>query len=92
MSTRVEITQAVVDKFYKNHGPCCAGCDWWRWHNSAAGECSRSAPVPGAERFAMLGITSSSLAPEAGHVMTPRDHVCGEFKDGDAAMGKEAGK
>jgi hypothetical protein len=78
---RAERTQAVVDAFYAQHGPCCAGCDWWRWYNSTVGECIRSAPVSGAERFAMLGITGSSLPLEAGHIMTQRDHVCGEFRD-----------
>jgi len=78
---RHDKTQAVVDEFYRKHGPCCAGCDWWRWHNSVAGECTRTAPVSGDVRFAMLGIVNSSLATDAGHVMTPRDHVCGEFKD-----------
>jgi hypothetical protein len=79
--SRLDRTQANVDAFYAGHGPCCAGCDWWRWHNSLVGECIKSAPVAGAERFAMLSIESSSLAPGAGHVMTPREHVCGEFKD-----------
>ena len=73
--------QAIVDEFYKQHGPCCAGCDWWRWSNTVAGECIRTVPVSGAERFAMLDITWSSLIPGAGHIMTLRDHVCGEFID-----------
>jgi hypothetical protein len=83
MMGRVERTQAIVDAFYKQHGPCCAGCDWWRWHNSIAGECIKSAPVPGPTRFAMLGVISSSLPLDAGHVMTLRDHYCGDFKDSD---------
>ncbi len=73
--------QAIVDAFYKQHGPCCAGCDWWRWYNSVAGECIRTAPVSGSERVAMLGVTGSSLPLGAGHIMTLRDHVCGEFRD-----------
>ena len=73
--------QRVVDAFYAGHGPCCAGCDWWRHYNSLVGECIRSAPVAGAERFAMLGINGLSLQPGAGHVMTRRDHHCGEFRD-----------
>lgn len=79
--SRHDRTQAIVDAFYKAHGPCCAGCDWWRWCNALVGECTRAAPVAGAERFAMLGMTGCSLTPEAGHIMTPREHVCGEFKD-----------
>ena len=74
-------TQDSVDAFYWSHGPCCAGCDWWRYWNSLAGECLRSAPVPGSERIAMLEMTSCSRPLEAGHVMTVRDHHCGEFKD-----------
>lgn len=74
-------TQSIVDAFYKQHGQCCAGCDWWRWHNSVAGECIRTAPVSGAERFAMLGMTGLSIEPGAGHVATLRGHVCGEFID-----------
>lgn len=87
-------TQARIDAFYAEHGPCCAGCDWWRWHNSVAGECIRTAPVSGIERFAMLGVRGSSLPPDAGHIMTPREHLCGEFKDesGLAAQGKQEGE
>lgn len=73
--------QKIIDRFYLKNGPCCAGCDWWRHVNSLVGECSRSAPVSGSERFAMIGITGSSLPVDAGHVMTPREHRCGEFKD-----------
>ena len=73
--------QAIVDKFYKQHGQCCAGCDWWRWLNTVVGECIRTAPVSGAERVAMIGVTGSSLYLGAGHVMTKRDHLCGEFAD-----------
>lgn len=73
--------QSNVDAFYLSHGPCCAGCDWWRFSNSRAGECTRSAPVDGRERYQMLGFERSSLEPAAGHVMTLRDHVCGDFVD-----------
>ncbi len=73
--------QSIVDAFYKHHGPCCAGCDWWRWHNTSVGECTRTVPVSGADRYSMLGINWSSLIPGAGHIMTKRDHVCGEFID-----------
>lgn len=33
-----------VDAFYWSHGPCCAGCDWWRYLNTVAGQCIRHAP------------------------------------------------
>ena len=73
--------QECLDRFYLKTGPCCAGCDWWRSLNSVVGECHRSAPVSSAGRLAMLDMKSSSLAPAAGHVLTTREHVCGEFKD-----------
>ena len=73
--------QSIIDRFYATHGPCCAGCDWWRHFNSVAGECIRTEPVCGEQRFSMLGIESPSLRPGTGHIVTPREHVCGEFKD-----------
>ena len=73
--------QEFLDAFYFKHGPCCAGCDFWRSMSSYAGECTRSAPVSDSERWAMLGITSCSLNAGAGHVVTVRDHHCGDFRD-----------
>lgn len=73
--------QEIVDTFYWKTGPCCAGCDWWTHINSVCGECTRSAPVPGYDRVAMLGVTFSSIGLAAGHVLTNRGHRCGEFKD-----------
>ena len=81
--TSAERTQAILDQFYKERGPCCAGCDWWCWHNAAAGECIRTVPVAGHERLALLGVTWTSYPVQAGHIMTPRDHVCGEFCDSE---------
>lgn len=73
--------QKIVDSFADKHGDCCAACDWWRWHNSVVGECIKTVPVSGAERFAMLGMHGSSLPAESGHIMTRRDHVCGAFEN-----------
>lgn len=73
--------QQHVDAFYRKHGPCCAGCDWWRFHNSVVGECTKSAPVSAAERTAMIGIESPTMDIGAGHVLTRRDHYCGDFID-----------
>lgn len=74
--------QEILDRFYHSRGPCCAGCDWWRHISSLIGECTRSSYVSGAERMAALGIEGSSLPPAAGHAITERGHVCGEFRDG----------
>ena len=68
-----------IDEFYKDNGPCCAGCSWWKFHNSVVGDCTKSAPVGEKERHSMLGIESCSLTLEAGHVLTTRYHVCGDF-------------
>lgn len=46
-----------------------------------AGDCTKRAPVRDRTRFAMLNIHGSSLKPDAGHIVTPRDHLCGDFKD-----------
>ena len=78
---RLPDAQELADRWYMAHGPCCAGCDWWHLHNSLVGECRRSAPVPAEQRVAMLGIHGNSFPLAAGHVMTPRDHHCGDFKD-----------
>ena len=73
--------QQIIDTFYKAKGACCAGCDWWRHYNSVVGDCTKSAPVSGAERVGMLDIGNLSLDFAAGHVLTKRDHVCGDFVD-----------
>ena len=77
-TARKEKVQSIINAFYEANG---AGCDWWRWHNSVAGECIKAVPVSGAERLAMLGMTGISCTVGAGHIMTPREHYCGEFKD-----------
>lgn len=78
----MDARQEAIDHFYWKHGPCCAGCDYWRHQNSVAGECMKSAPVPGKDRAAVLRIESCSAFDGAGHVLTPREHVCGDFRDG----------
>lgn len=79
--TSADCRQRILDSFYTQHGPCCAGCDWWSSANSMVGECKRSAPVSGCERVAVLGMRFASLVPDAGHILTPREHHCGDFKD-----------
>lgn len=81
MSTNAERVQTVIDRFAEKFGPCCGACDHWRWFNSLVGECVKTPPVSGAERVAMLCIRSPSLTIGAGHIMTPRDHLCGAFVD-----------
>jgi hypothetical protein len=77
----INSSQEWVDRFYMANEACCAGCDYWERHNSLVGDCKRSAPVSGIERVSMLGINGSSLPPESGHILTRREHHCGEFKD-----------
>jgi hypothetical protein len=74
-------TQKFVDEFYKNNDDCCAGCDSWRFINSIIGECIKSSPVSSTERMGMIDIQSASITPCPGHVITKRDHVCGDFVD-----------
>lgn len=78
---RPDSNQEWVDRFYMSHGDCCAGCDYWEHHNALVGDCKRSAPVSGVERVSMLNITRISLPPKSGHIMTRREHHCGDFKD-----------
>ena len=74
--------QEFADAFYMRHGPCCAGCDWWRAISSMVGDCTRNAPVSAEERGAMLGIEPTpGSGIRAGHVVTRREHHCGDFKD-----------
>ena len=75
--------QQILDKIYLdgNKAPCCAGCDWWRFHNSMVGDCTKSAPVSGLDRVSMLGITKINESPPSGHIMTLRGHKCGDFVD-----------
>jgi len=77
----ISAEQEFIDKFYWQHGPCCAGCDWWRSFNSVVGECLKSAPVSGQEVVDMLGISGTTQRLEAGHIMTMCEHHCGDFKD-----------
>nr|WP_255650858.1 hypothetical protein [Cupriavidus sp. DB3] len=81
MPTIPDHEQELADAFYVKYGPCCAGCDWWHRIDSLVGECHRSAPVSGIERYAMLGVRWTSRPVEAGHVLTTRDHRCGDFLD-----------
>lgn len=75
------VLQEYVDRFYWANGPCCAGCDHWRAIRAGAGLCKRGPAVSAAERGGVVGIEGMSKNVGAGHVLTPRDHHCGEFKD-----------
>lgn len=78
---RSEDLQDWVDSFYHNNGPCCAGCDHWRYINSAYGECLKSKIVSGKERGDVIGFDQCSMRIPAGHALTERDYVCGNFID-----------
>jgi hypothetical protein len=75
------MTQNKIDEFYRKNGQCCAGCDFWRWHNSVAGDCIKSNLVSGRDRASFLGIKNLSVEVESGHVITPRDYHCENFQD-----------
>lgn len=84
MILAIDRRQEAIDAFYTKTGPCCAGCDWWAHMNSVAGECRKSAPVPAEQRYGMVVMGSLPwrfIGAEAGHIITNRDHRCGDFKD-----------
>lgn len=72
--------QAYVDAFYAKNGPCCAGCDFWRWINTAVGECVRHAPDPSHDAAGGLDIQGWS-GPPSSTMLTKREHWCGDFQD-----------
>lgn len=82
MTSRDEEWQRCHDYYYSEHGPCCAGCDHWR-SLGVVGECRKSVPVPAVERLSMISFVPSVYRGnlDAGHIVTDRSHVCGEFKD-----------
>jgi len=79
--SREDCESRILDHVYTLTGPCCAGCDWWQPVNTVIGECTRSAPVSGIERGDALGVTLPVCRLRAGHILTWREHRCGEFKD-----------
>lgn len=75
-------TQEAIDAFYWSNGPCCAGCDWWQWHNSQIGDCTATPPsMSGEDRLAFLGMTNCTAPTSPGHTLTKRDYHCGAFVD-----------
>ena len=73
--------QQNIDTIYWSHGPCCAGCDYWLSITTRVGMCRASEPMSGADRIAMLGMSSISMYVGSGHAFTLADHHCGKFKD-----------
>lgn len=73
--------QMMIDKFYFKNGDCCAGCDHWRHDGSIVGECTLSKILPASERASLLHFKGVSMNMGAGHALTRRDYVCGNFKD-----------
>lgn len=79
-----EFYQRLCDEEYMKSGPCCAGCDWWRGWYYHFGECTRTAPMAGFQRWAMINTGAVYFdvpEPGPGHIMTPPTYHCGEFKD-----------
>lgn len=72
-----------IARFASETGDCCAACRWWCHVNAVSGECYKSAPVSGWERLGLMDMESVSLRVPAGHVFTPRGHLCGDFERRD---------
>ena len=71
-----------LDKFYFAKGKCCACCDYWRTNGiGITGECTNSKIISSKERLGFLGWRNCTLDIGAGHAITRRDYVCGQFKD-----------
>lgn len=73
--------QFESDKFYWENGRCCAGCDYWL-SEGFIGQCTKSALVAAKDRTALINLENLTLDIGGGHIFTPRDYVCGNFKDG----------
>lgn len=79
--------QEVADYFYQvimKGKPCCSGCDWWVTSNALIGDCTKNAPVSFDESISLLGMVvpvPPCQMRKAGHIMTPREYKCGDFKD-----------
>lgn len=76
---KIDRARACIKQFYEDNGPCCAGCDHWDPIGASIGECTRTAPVAGKDRISMLGWDNCTLPVDSGHIVTPREHRCGEF-------------
>lgn len=73
--------QIRADKFYMQNGECCSGCDHWRGIGGTIGECTNSKIISSKDRLVFLGLRNCTLDIGAGHAITRRDYVCGQFKD-----------
>lgn len=71
----------LVVEFYKKNGPCCAGCDHWRYFSANLGECEKSNIMSMEDRLSILGITHWTGPGEAGKALTERGYHCGNFID-----------
>lgn len=81
MSDETDRIQESNDRLYWKIGPCCAGCDHWETPGGHYGECKKSAPMSGFERYQGVGMKPIGWVPPAGHALTERNHSCGEFED-----------
>lgn len=73
----------LVIQFYKENGPCCSGCDHWRYFNNVIGECQKSNLMGMSDRLSILGITHWTGPREAGKALTERGYYCESFIDSD---------
>lgn len=73
--------QERCDRFYWQHGRCCAGCDHWSSEAADIGVCRAAPPVSGHDVMRSCGIEWSSYPFPPGQPFTKRADVCGAFKD-----------
>ncbi|WP_252108939.1 MULTISPECIES: hypothetical protein [unclassified Halomonas] len=76
---KIDAARQCIKAFYDENGPCCAGCDHWDPIGASVGECTRTAPVAGADRISVLGWDNVTMRIDSGQIVTPREHWCGEF-------------
>ena len=73
--------QELCDRFYWQHGPCCAGCDHWMSEAALIGTCNANGVFSGKDVMRSLGFESSSYTPPPGFPFVRHDFFCGKFKD-----------
>jgi len=72
-----------ADRFYLRHGPCCAGCDHWRFLSQripSVGNCTKNAP--GTKQHLPPGIDwCSRWEMYSEYPFTHHNYKCPDFRD-----------